>query len=132
MSDQLSLFRWLSDAAVTADIIAFDEAMTEAERYCILCGVRHEAGGEMCPDCRPKWNPRYVHYARVHGRTPEEQAEHDKERWPGGHMVGFILWMSHVTRPFATDTGLRAGFDAHIASMSIGDCTAVCCRGKDQ
>ena len=39
-------------------------------------------------------NPRYVRFATVHGRTSEAQMVHDRERWPGGVMTGFILWMS--------------------------------------
>lgn len=46
------------------------------------------------------WNPRYVEYARLHGRTPEAMLEHDRREWPGGHMAGFILftrarWSEH-------------------------------------
>jgi len=38
------------------------------------------------------WNPRFVEYARVHGRTAEAQLAFDDERYPGGRMCGFILW----------------------------------------
>ena len=41
-----------------------------------------------------RWNPRYVAYARAHGRTPEEMRAHDEKAWPGGRACGFILWMS--------------------------------------
>ena len=37
-------------------------------------------------------NPRWVNYARVHGRSPEDQLAHDRDRWKGGSMCGFILW----------------------------------------
>lgn len=39
------------------------------------------------------WNPRYIHYARVHNRTPDEMLMHDEERFPGGQMCGFIIWI---------------------------------------
>ena len=37
-------------------------------------------------------NPRYIQYARQHGKTPEEMLAHDRKAWPGGSMCGFILW----------------------------------------
>lgn len=39
-------------------------------------------------------NPRYQAYARAQGRTPAQQLEHDRLRWPGGCMCGFILWIA--------------------------------------
>ena len=39
-----------------------------------------------------EWNPRYANYARAHGRTPDEQLVQDRKDWPGGTMVGFVLW----------------------------------------
>ena len=45
-------------------------------------------------------NPRYLNFCRVHGRTPDEQCAYDSERWKGGSMVGFILWMSQQKRAF--------------------------------
>lgn len=46
------------------------------------------------------WNPRYVVFATVHGRTPDEQAAHDRIRWPGGCMTGFQLWIAQSLRAF--------------------------------
>lgn len=37
-------------------------------------------------------NPRFINYARAHGRAPEDQLAFDKAQFPGGCMVGFILW----------------------------------------
>lgn len=41
----------------------------------------------------PRYNPRYVIFAKVHGRTVEEQLVADSRLWPGGKMAGFTLWM---------------------------------------
>lgn len=40
-----------------------------------------------------EWNPRYVEYAKAHGRTPEEMTAIDAVDWPGGRMTGFICWV---------------------------------------
>lgn len=45
-------------------------------------------------------NPRYVAFARAHGRTPDEQAAYDEARWPGAVMCGFMLWMDQVKQAF--------------------------------
>ena len=57
-------------------------------------------------------NPRWVNYARVHGRTSDEQLAHDRVRWPGGSMCGFILWNNARLREFA-QTASNAGFFLH-------------------
>jgi hypothetical protein len=44
------------------------------------------------------WNPRYVRFAEVHGKSPEAQLDFDQVRWPGGCMCGFILWMADAYR----------------------------------
>lgn len=49
---------------------------------------------------KARTNPRYVAYARAHGRTPDEQYEHDRERWSGGAMTGFLCWMSQRRQAF--------------------------------
>ncbi len=48
---------------------------------------------EMSKTSDMKWNPRFVEYARVEDRTPEEQLEHDRKKYPGGCMTGFSLWI---------------------------------------
>ena len=52
-----------------------------------------------------RWNPRYVAYATAHGREPEDMLTHDREAWPGGQMVGFMLWMSRAWTTWAEATG---------------------------
>lgn len=42
-----------------------------------------------------EYNPRYLAYCRHNGRSPEDQLAHDRERWPGGCMFGFVLWIGH-------------------------------------
>lgn len=41
------------------------------------------------------WSPRYAHYARVNGRTCDEQHAHDSKQSPGGCMVPYIGWIGH-------------------------------------
>lgn len=47
-----------------------------------------------------EFNPRYVAYARAHGKTPEEMIEYDHVAWPGGCMCGFMIWMSVKKQAF--------------------------------
>lgn len=58
-----------------------------------------------------RWNPRYVAYATAHGREPEDMLEHDREAWPGGQMVGFMVWMSRAWSTWAEATGHPLGRD---------------------
>lgn len=55
------------------------------------------------------WNPRYVHYARVHGHAPEAMLEVDRERWPGGLMCGFTLWIQARWREWDRLVGWPSG-----------------------
>lgn len=78
----------------------------------------------------PTWNPRYEAYARAHGRAPEAMLEHDDERWPGGKMCGFMVWVSQRKQEWMKlhgrkgDLGLvsdedQASFTAHCASAAL-------------
>lgn len=46
------------------------------------------------------WNPRFVAYAKAHGKTPSAMLEHDAKEWPGGTMCGFILWIGEMKKKF--------------------------------
>lgn len=59
------------------------------------------------------WQPRYVAYAKSMKMTPEEASVHDDNRWPGGCMTGFILWMHEQSGAFAKHLGIRAGSIEH-------------------
>ena len=50
-------------------------------------------------------NPRYVLWAKKHGRTPEEQLEADKQEYPGACMCGYILWINEQGSAFAKKVG---------------------------
>jgi hypothetical protein len=47
-----------------------------------------------------QWSPEYTAFANAHGRDPQVQLDRDTERWPGGKMCGFILWMGRALRAF--------------------------------
>lgn len=40
----------------------------------------------------PEVQPRYAAYCVANGMAPKEMLEADRKRWPGGSMVGYILW----------------------------------------
>ncbi len=85
------------------------------------------------------WNPRYVNYARVHGKTPEAMLVYDEERWPGGKMCGYVLWnnarlyeFSGVRPEAFFDRSKRYGvgnvlvdreaYDAWLSALPAGHC----------
>ena len=45
-------------------------------------------------------NPRFDAYAKEHSKTPEEMLEMDREKYPGGCMTGYIIWMSEKRQEF--------------------------------
>jgi hypothetical protein len=47
-----------------------------------------------------EWNPRFVAYAKAHGQTPEGMLQNDKEKFPGGCMAGFMLWINTMRQKF--------------------------------
>jgi hypothetical protein len=55
------------------------------------------------------WNPRFVWYAKAHGRTPEEQAKQDEKDWPGGCMVGFSQWIQRKRDELCAFYGVKGG-----------------------
>ena len=53
------------------------------------------------------WNPRYLAYARAQGEPdPEKMLEKDRERWPGGVMCGFSLWIQGKWQEWYTLIGV--------------------------
>jgi hypothetical protein len=52
----------------------------------VLTMIQYASGGR-------SWNPRYVAYARAHGKRPEDMLAADKLAFPGGCMGGFICWI---------------------------------------
>ena len=74
----------------------------------------------------PKYQSRYLAYCRTHGRTPESMLEYDRERFPGGFMVGYMLWIQQQWAEWARARGGRpqcltqehhADFDAALAKV---------------
>ena len=50
------------------------------------------------PPAAQEWNPRYLAYCRVHGRTPDEQLVHDRARRPGASMLAYMQWIDTQRR----------------------------------
>lgn len=74
-------------------------------------------------------NPRYVQYARVHGREPADMLEHDRTAWPGGIMAGFTLWIGDHWATWRKNHGHtwdsylsqadHADYDAWLATLPV-------------
>jgi hypothetical protein len=45
-------------------------------------------------------NPLYVAYAKSQGMSPNEVLARDREKYPGGCMTGFILFVPGMKRKF--------------------------------
>ena len=48
---------------------------------------------------------RFAAYALAHGRDPEAQLAHDRGRFPGGRMAGYIVWIGGRLRAWRSATG---------------------------
>lgn len=51
------------------------------------------------------FQPRYICYARSHGRDPETQLACDRLSFPGGLLTGYSVWISRRWREWETETG---------------------------
>ncbi len=51
------------------------------------------------------YQPRYIAYARAHGKSPEEMLEADGARFPGGKMAGFMIWIGQQWAQWYKETG---------------------------
>ena len=53
------------------------------------------------------YQPRYIAYAKSNGNTPEEQEAKDRERWPGGLMTGFIVFIGEMVARYKKAAGIN-------------------------
>lgn len=60
-------------------------------------------------------NPRYIAYADAHGKTPVAMLAYDEEKWPGGVMCGFILWIREKMLTFLKTDHPDACCERHAA-----------------
>ena len=68
------------------------------------------------------YNPRYTIYAKLQGRTEEEQLVYDREAWPGGCMWGFILWIDEMWHQFERSPAFDPGWQRMLSSRRQHDC----------
>lgn len=52
---------------------------------------------------KSQWNPRYLSYCKAHDKSVEEMKAEDEALYPGGRMVGFMLWISKQRKIFSRD-----------------------------
>lgn len=81
------------------------------------------------------WNPRYLAYCVAQGvDDPEKMLEKDRERWPGGVMLGFSLWIQSMWQEWYASIGVghlkrydqrfyqnHAAFDRWLKDKARGD-----------
>lgn len=71
------------------------------------------------------YQPRYVAYAHAQGMSPEEVGQRDRERYPGGCMIGYMGWINDRWREWEALTAQRQpyseadhdAFDAWLAEI---------------
>lgn len=51
-------------------------------------------------DAKVEWNPRFEAYALEHGLSPQGMLAADEKHYPGGKMVGFMLWIQDQWQQF--------------------------------
>ena len=51
-------------------------------------------------ELKEEMNPRYLIYCQCNGNTPDEQQKKDNEKYHGGKMLGFILFIQHHLQQF--------------------------------
>lgn len=56
-----------------------------------------------------EWNWRFLAYCAANGHRddPDGMLAEDRERWPGGIMVGFTQWNSGMITQWAEETGVE-------------------------
>jgi hypothetical protein len=74
-------------------------------------------------------NPRYIAYCQAHGRSAGEQLSYDREKYPGGVMAGFILWLGEKWFEWRTNNKRKrddilsdedhSSFDRYLTSSSL-------------
>jgi hypothetical protein len=70
---------------------------------------RCEKCGELSPLAMAGWNPRYLAYCTAHGQPdPDAMLAADEERYPGGKMGGFQLWLGSKWLEWRAANGRKA------------------------
>jgi len=56
------------------------------------------------------FQPRFVAYAKAHGKEPQDQLDFDRDEYPSACMMGFILWIGSKWEEFAILKGCKGDY----------------------
>jgi hypothetical protein len=74
----------------------------------------------------------YAAYAADHDLEPSAMRAADRERWPGGQMAGFTIWMAAKHAAFGVPVGLRPLTDDEMVAFDTFVTTGLRQRNEGQ
>lgn len=62
-------------------------------------------------------NPRYLAYCKFHKLSIKEMREYDDKKYPGGHMLGFMLWIQEKWKEWEKTKNLPFKIEHYSTNM---------------